>query len=77
MSQEFTFKNLGCFWSDATAFWEDTPPKIHIQDRRRGSRNQFCLHMTEQLEDVNLQILTVGKTLVLYTGELYSEEVSW
>lgn len=34
---------------------EDMPPKMHIQDRRRGSRNQFCLHVTEHLEELNLQ----------------------
>lgn len=60
MSHEHRFKNLECFWSDNTIFWEDSPPGIHIQYGRGDGVNQFYPHMTEHLEELNLRILAWG-----------------
>lgn len=60
MSHELTFKNLECFWSDNTIFWADSPPRIHIQYWRRDNVNQFYLHVTEHVEELNLHILACG-----------------
>lgn len=73
VSQEFT-KNWGVFEVVLLYSGKIHLPKLPIQDR--GNGNQLCLHMIEHLEELNLQILTVGKTSVLCIGELYWDEVS-